>query len=343
MIEEKLEIIVITYNRAKDLDNTFKQFIGSPFSKCKFTILDNCSTDETPDVCMKYSEIFDNLQIVRHEKNIGGNPNILRAVETSSSIYTWIICDDDLYDFTDCEDVLEIIESEKFDLIIITKHFLSDSEKGLKTNTQELLENDSNFIHTLSFIPSAIFRTELFDSNCIHKGYYNVPNLYPHFPFINKAIEENFLIYVSENAVVTPGTQNEAVFSQLSWFIAWMKSCNTINNEKVRKKAIYFFNSFSRGSGTLFWAIAIQKIRKIPVKNDVFTLMNEFIINYSFSKEQIFILFVIPLALCPRFVFKNLVKLRIFFEEKIQKRAVSPKIKKLLNTQDEIKSDFLRS
>ena len=57
------------------------------------------------------------MMIVRHPKNIGANPNILRAVETSNSIYTWIICDDDFYDFSDCLDIIDAINSEKFDLI----------------------------------------------------------------------------------------------------------------------------------------------------------------------------------------------------------------------------------
>ena len=45
MIEEKLEIVLITYNRYKDLENTLKQFLNGPFSECMFTILDNCSND----------------------------------------------------------------------------------------------------------------------------------------------------------------------------------------------------------------------------------------------------------------------------------------------------------
>ena len=35
MIEEKLEIVLITYNRYKDFENTLKQFLNSPFSDVK--------------------------------------------------------------------------------------------------------------------------------------------------------------------------------------------------------------------------------------------------------------------------------------------------------------------
>ena len=122
MIEEKLEILLITYNRYKDLEKTLKQFYDGPFSECKFTILDNYSDDNTPDVCTKYQKLFPNLIITRHEKNIGGNANILRAVETSNSLYTWVICDDDNYDFSDCSDIINAIDSEKYDLISPGSH-----------------------------------------------------------------------------------------------------------------------------------------------------------------------------------------------------------------------------
>ncbi|MDR2622994.1 MAG: glycosyltransferase [Methanobrevibacter sp.] len=51
MIEKKIEIVIITYNRHRYLKNTLSQLLKSPFLKCKLTILDNCSNDDTENVC----------------------------------------------------------------------------------------------------------------------------------------------------------------------------------------------------------------------------------------------------------------------------------------------------
>jgi glycosyltransferase involved in cell wall biosynthesis len=51
MIEQKLEIAIITYNRAAALRRTIGQLAAGAFRGCKLRILDNCSTDETPRVC----------------------------------------------------------------------------------------------------------------------------------------------------------------------------------------------------------------------------------------------------------------------------------------------------
>ena len=75
MLEDLLELILITYNRDSYLDKTLEQLLDSPFKNCKITILDNCSPDNTPEICKKYVGKFPNMIIKRHNINIGGNAN----------------------------------------------------------------------------------------------------------------------------------------------------------------------------------------------------------------------------------------------------------------------------
>ena len=182
MIEENLEIVLITYNRYKDLENTLKKFSDGPFSLCKITILDNCSDDKTPEICVKYKNIFPNMTIIRHKKNIGGNANILRAAETSTSNYTWVICDDDNYDFSDCQDIINAINSGKYDLISPGSPAEQEWERGLSTSVKKLIEKGSFYFVARSFVPGTIFKTELFDSICVLEGYANIHNFFPYFP-----------------------------------------------------------------------------------------------------------------------------------------------------------------
>lgn len=101
------------------MDNTLSSIWKVHFFNCKITILDNSSTDKTQGIYDKYQKLFPKMKIMRNKKNIGGNPNILRASETSNYIYTWILWD---YDFSDCQDLLDAIESERFNLIINFSH-----------------------------------------------------------------------------------------------------------------------------------------------------------------------------------------------------------------------------
>jgi glycosyltransferase involved in cell wall biosynthesis len=260
MIEKKLEIVLITYNRYQDLDNTLNEVLKSPFSSCKITVLDNCSDDKTSEVCKKYQKMYPSFNVIVHPKNIGANPNILRAVETSKSLYTWILCDDDHYDFIDCKDVLDAIESEKYDIISLGAPGQQDWEKGLITTSKELFENGSKYFNILSFIPSFIFKTELFDSESMVKGYYNVHNMYPHFPFINKSFDENFSIFTSKKDVIIRGIENTGGMTLIIWIKCWFGSCRLVKEKKIRRKIIYESPSDDDGFITrMIYAITMEK------------------------------------------------------------------------------------
>lgn len=303
MIEEKLEIVLITYNRSKDLDNTLKELLDSPFSSCKITILDNSSDDETPEVCQKFQKLYSQMKVIVHPKNIGANPNILRAVETSKSLYTWIMCDDDHYDFKNCDDVIWAIESGKFDIISIGAPGQYDWEKGLKTTSKELVEKGSKYFIVFSFVPGFIFKTNLFDSMCMVEGYYNVPNMYPHFPFINKSFEENFSIFTSKKNIIIRGTKNAGNLTLIMWFKCWLGSCRMIKDRKVRRKTIYDSSDDAPFLNRIFYSIAMEKMNA-NYSIVMFDLVYSFILAFGFSREQFLLIIIIPLIIIPSFVYK---------------------------------------
>jgi glycosyltransferase involved in cell wall biosynthesis len=320
MIEDKLELVLITYNRFKDLDNTLKQLLESPFSKCKITILDNCSDDETPRVCNKYKRLFQNMNIVRHLKNIGGNANFLRAVETSRSEYTWIVCDDDNYNFSDCIDVIKAIDSEKFDIVSLGEPGQYEWERGLKTTSKELIEKGSKYYSVLSFVPGFIFRTELFDSSCIFRGYVNIHNIYPHFPFINKSVEENFSIYISKKEIIKSGTENQSSFSVLFWMKSWISSCEMIKDKKIRRKIIYEDITGVSFLKRVIFSISSEKINDNNSKVMI-EFLASFINSFRFSKDELFLILIVPLIIMPACFYKPLWVFYRFIQFKILKKG----------------------
>ena len=319
MIEDKLEIVLITYNRYKDLDNTLKQLLESPFSECKITILDNCSDDETPRICTKYEKLFFNMNIVRHMKNIGGNANILRAVETSKSKYTWIVCDDDNYDFSDCGDIIKAIDSENFEIISLGAPGQYNWERGLETTSKELIKKGSRYYHVFTFVPGFIFRTSLFDSFCVLEGYANIRNIYPHFPFVNKSVEENFSIYISKKEVIKRGTKNQTGFSELLWMKSWLSSCEMIKDKKIRVKSVC-----EDTSGTSFLKRVVTSISSEKINDNNSKIMIEFLAaffnSFGFSKEELLLILIVPMIVIPSCFYKTLRGFYRFIKFKILKK-----------------------
>ncbi|MDQ3434442.1 MAG: glycosyltransferase [Actinomycetota bacterium] len=232
-----MELLLITYNRAPALAETLDRLARSPFAGCRLTVLDNHSSDETPEVCERFRPRFGDLHVIRHPMNIGANPNYLRAVELSRAAYTWVVADDDDLDFSDCEDVVAAIEDGEVDLISLGAPGREDWAPG-RTSMGALLSRAARVFFVFTFMPNTIFRTELFDEEIIAEGYALVPALYPHFAFFRKQVERDASVLISKREIVVrrgrtvPG-------SELFWFHRWVRCCSTIVDPSVRRDAIY--------------------------------------------------------------------------------------------------------
>ena len=111
-IEDKLEIVIPTFNRCEKLGITFSYLLdeNSPVKNCDITILDNCSTDDTPNLVKKIAEKHPNIKYRRNARNIGIWQNILRSWEVVSKEYFWILGDNDAYNWECWSEVAKGIE-----------------------------------------------------------------------------------------------------------------------------------------------------------------------------------------------------------------------------------------
>jgi len=149
-LRDKLQIILITYNRRKYLARTFEQIFAenSPVRDFDITVLDNCSTDGTSELIEEYRGRFPHLKHIRHNRNIGGNANICRAFEMASREYLWVLCDDDSYDWSNWVEIQEALMSYRFDMVYVCTLIA----RQLKKEIPQLL-------FLASFVPGVIYRT----------------------------------------------------------------------------------------------------------------------------------------------------------------------------------------
>ena len=237
MLDETLAIFVITYNRAAALDRTLRQLDETPFAACRITVLDNCSTDETPAVCEAQRQRFRHLRVVRHRRNIGLCANYLRVVELSDRLYTWVLCDDDTLDFSNCDDVMEAVTSAKYDLISLGAAAGAMWNPGLETTADKLVADRQGYFVIGSFVPSLIFKTAHFDSLCVVEGYRNAANLFPHIPFLAKTVRERFSIYVAKSRIIHRNNEVND-FAQLHYLAAWLRSSDNISDRVLRRQIV---------------------------------------------------------------------------------------------------------
>lgn len=229
MPADRLEIVVPTYGRAPQLRRTLEQFAVSPFAECRLTIVDNASPDDTRGVYEALRESFRDLRYVRNPHNIGGPANVLRAIELAEAPYCWLVADDDEWDFSHCEDVLEALQSGRADLISVG----APGRDGWPAGLARLRELDARGLRipwVFTFLPNTIFRTALADEATIAEGYALAGTLYPQIALLKRALDDDATVHVSERElVVREGIT--ATGTSLWWYVRWLRACAALEGQ----------------------------------------------------------------------------------------------------------------
>jgi glycosyltransferase involved in cell wall biosynthesis len=230
-----LELKIITRNRARDLEATLAQLKTSPIAHCELTIFDNCSTDDTPEVCARYAREFTNCSIRRNKVNVGLCANYLRAVESAEKEYTWVLCDDDDLDFTHFDEVAAALRTGNYDLISIGAANHTELPRGVAVRPRELLRDQrNNYLYTHSFIPCALFRTRSYSAEAIRAGYNSVHTLFAHLHFLFDTIRRDALIYITRHNFITFRQENVG-YRPLHLVIGWLQLANQVAEPEIAR------------------------------------------------------------------------------------------------------------
>lgn len=89
---DDLQIFVLTYNRSHYLEQCLDSLINQTKDGFEIIVINNGSTDETVEILSRYN----NIKIVKHEKNIGGAGGMNSAIELADRKLMMIFHDDDV-------------------------------------------------------------------------------------------------------------------------------------------------------------------------------------------------------------------------------------------------------
>ncbi len=239
-IAEKLDIFLITYNRAPYLKKTLEQLFSaeSPIKDFPITIIDNNSTDSTADVIKSFQAKFPNIIYKKNKINIGGNGNIARTFELAQKDYIWILCDDDNYCWDSWSDVEKYVEAGAEAIVVGGVDY---PKVGI-----------ANLFAQTTFLPGVIYKTSNIDETVIVNMQYNISNMFPHLALSSKLINENKEFKITSSKIVTY-TQNEMplektymrgydpldlhpLMRNLNYLSAYANSIQMIKDKNLRNK-----------------------------------------------------------------------------------------------------------
>lgn len=234
-MEEKLEIILVTYNRKDHLQNTFHQIFdaNSPIKHIPITILNNKSTDGTSELIEKYKTQFPNITHVINNYNIGGDANIAKAFEIATREYFWILCDDDEFDFSHWSEVEQAI-TDNYDAIVVANYI------NPKQDIAQLVKQ-------MTFVPSTIYKRENITDTVMANIKYLLSTKFSQLAPALHLINENKNIKILDNWIVkmipnagyesyTRGMDNNVhpYLANNFWEVGFVNAIQLIKNKKTR-------------------------------------------------------------------------------------------------------------
>lgn len=244
-INEKLQIILITYNRQKHVAKTLEQLLSekSPVRTYDLLVLDNNSTDITANFVSEMQKKYSNIKYQKNKYNLGIAGNIAKAMELASKEYVWIICDDDIYDWSSWAEVEQAINNNE-KLICVARYAMNDDEKT----------DIAHQLMQMSFVPAIIYNTSLLNDSTMRNSFDNIFTLFPHLVPIVHYINNGNKIYVVDKGIVANGMNiettdcsyvrgnNISVLCQrtktMTWIVGYANICSMIKDVKLKHQAM---------------------------------------------------------------------------------------------------------
>lgn len=249
-----LAICIPTYNRASILENTLDDIIpkikGQSFI---FVVSDNNSTDNTEEICRKYSNVIYH----KNKTNIGLEKNLIKALRLGKDYadYLWLMGDSQIL-IGNSEIIFNNLSSYDFNLILLGR--LGTLNKDFKTKSY----NDINLFlqevgYSMDMIASVIVKSEAIQERFINHSLWSIfPHMIISLEYLSKLKNPRMLflkeIYTHQTPLFkqklrTAWYSKTFEYFSENWFLSII-SLNSYSKEaklKAIKKHDKYFPNFS--------------------------------------------------------------------------------------------------
>ncbi len=100
------------YNAERYLEEALDSILAQTYADFTLVIVDNASTDRTPEICKAYVANDSRIQYYRNERNLGAAPNFNRTFTLSTGIYFKWAAHDDLIAPEFLERCVEVLDHD---------------------------------------------------------------------------------------------------------------------------------------------------------------------------------------------------------------------------------------
>lgn len=240
-MKDMLEIIIPTYNRKVHIERMLTQLTSddSPVKDCSITVVDNASTDETPEVIARFVKQYSNIKSIRNSRNLGLGGNICKCYTLAKAPYVWVLGDDDGIEWDSWSEIENALRTNQFDLLMVRHSNLKDTS------------NVAKIFRQLGFIAAGIYKTSHINNTVTLNMQNSIWTLFPHLAIVGEIFNKKGRIFISEKDIFTQTGYDKSnagdghyfrgydgyipdIYKNMFWTSGILVSMVMIENKKLR-------------------------------------------------------------------------------------------------------------
>jgi len=220
-MEEKISVIVPIYNVGEYLRQCVNSICSQTYENLEIILVNDCSTDNSYEICLDYAEKDERVKIVNKEVNEGTGCARISGIEASTGEYIAWVDGDDRIAANMYTELMNIIKEYDADIIQCKYYLAYDHSLLQKHDTKEVKVYDTEsalksllmFADINTLFWNKIFKRELFDKVSLSRYRYGLEDsdsLYLLIAASNKIIcfDKTFCFYRQRGGSLDSGMRS---------------------------------------------------------------------------------------------------------------------------------------
>lgn len=147
MNEKTVCVALPVFNGEKYIDKAIQSLLLQDYKNIRIFIRDDASDDDTPNICKKYSEKYENIFFDQNDVNLGGQDNLLKILNDIDSDYFLWASQDDFWESKFISSLVKILDDNPQHSLAFCQTRMISKEKNyiIKLTGRNLLNKLSSY------------------------------------------------------------------------------------------------------------------------------------------------------------------------------------------------------
>ena len=119
------------YNCAETISGAIQSALNQTYSNLEILAVDDCSSDDTPEIVGNLAKKDPRIRIIRNETNLGVAKSRNRGFEEAKGSYVALLDGDDVWEMDKLKSQIALLENSKSDFCYTSYSYISGSESEI--------------------------------------------------------------------------------------------------------------------------------------------------------------------------------------------------------------------